>query len=105
MVKYGFYITDKFPKAPTRLPDGREVIKLTEGAVIFYDIKAFYETPKKLLLRYCEELVHRHRLPFEPKEVLDAVYIVGIAKLLSRIPKSKIQEIPGIVLVEEREDA
>ena len=106
--RYGFYITEKFPKAPKYLPDGSWETNLPDGAVVFYDMEAFLNASDEELLKYCEELVEHFGLAFEPKEVLDVVALAGINQSLPKdknLARKVIEQTPGLEIVEENNDA
>ena len=106
--RFGFYITEKFPKAPKYLPDGSWETNLPDGAVVFYDIDAFVNTTDEELLKYCKELVEHFGLAFEPKELLDLVSLAGINQSLpedKNLAKKVIEQAPGLEIVEGKEDA
>ena len=105
--RFGFYITEKFPKAFKTLPDGTWEIRLPDGAVVFYDVDAFLNTPDEELLKYCEELVEHFGLTFEAKHLLN---IVSFSKVMELLPKDRellkkvIEQTPGLEIVEDTEE-
>ena len=80
----GFYITDKFPKAPQRNEEG--FIHIPEGSVVVYDKREFADCPDEEFIRYCEELILYHDLRWDLKEFMDAVQI---AAFFFSLPKDR----------------
>jgi len=105
--RFGFYITEKFPKAPRHTDEGWEA-SLPDGAVVFYDMEAFLNASDEELLKYCGELIGYFSLAFEPKELLDLVALAGINQSLPKdknLARKVIEQTPGLEIVEEKNDA
>jgi len=105
--RYGFYITEKFPKVPDEENEKEWSVKIPDGAVVVYNMDEFLNTPDDKLLKYCEELIEYWNLSWSPKELLDLVCFSCITEKLPKdreLAKEKLKRLPGIEIVEDEEN-
>lgn len=104
----GFYITEKFPKAPVRTDGGGWEVVIPEGAIVVYDQREFLSSSEEELRKYCMELIEAYGLSFEPEDIENMVAFECLKRSLPEDPekaKRALKNNPHVEIELDTDDA